>query len=477
MNKILLFFILINFSLNLSAFQGVPNIILTDIQGNERNLYKNLDEGKVVIVDVFTTWCTTCWENHNNFAMQRLYNTYGPNGTQQLEIFFIEGDSETDLKEIYGDGSFGDWTEDQTYPIFSPTTLDYEFLKVFAPDGVPTSNVICPQNKDIIADIYQNNLSEIIDIIQRCNTISNVKDLQILKPLDSDLAICKPTDLVVDVLNTGTDPIKYLSLIATLEDGSVFKDHSCEVDLQPGFSHLFNMGEFEISDNVEIKTVNLNIGNIDDVASNNHENLIFKHAEPVTNKLTLRVKTDRWVEKDATRWWIENSAGDIVGSVNYLTNETEIIEEIAVENNDCFTFIIVDDYGDGFVLGEIELKTEEGNVIFDDTNFRYRGEANFEFLGSSTTTASVLDISKGYDLYLLSNLVKHELEAKILLPNLQNIQLHVIDLNGRIIISKNVTPSDTKFSHSLNVQVLQDGIYFLQLATEQGILTKKFIKH
>ena len=474
-NRVLFFLIFTFFSLDLCAKQPVPNIILTDIQGNERNLYQSLEQGKVVIVEVFATWCTTCWETNKNNRLQKIYNTYGPAGTQQLEIFYIEGDTDTELNEIYGEGSFGDWTKDITYPLFSPTYLDDKFYEVFAPNGVPTSSVICPQNKNIIADIYQNDLSEIISTIQDCNTISNVTDIQFIRPLDGDLAICKPTDLQVKVLNSGTEPVSSIALKATFDDGSIFNEHICVVDLQSGFSLPIDLGEFEIPDNVDLEIINLSIQTLDDVSYNNFEVLNFKHAHPVSNNLHLSIKADRWVEADNTRWWIENSAGDIVVPVTFLLNEEEVNLEISVENNDCFTFIIADDYGDGFVLGEIELTTEDGVVIYDEINFQYRGQANFEFVGSSTAT-SVLDNSNSYGLFLETNLVDSEVEAQIKLPNPENVSLHVIDLSGRILISKDVIANDKQLTSSIQVQNLEKGIYFLQLATKQGVLSEKFIK-
>ena len=245
--------------------------------------------------------------------------------------------------------------------------------------------------------------------------------------------------------------------------------------MQSGFSLPIDLGEFEIPDNVDLEIINLSIQTLDDVSYNNFEVLNFKHAHPVSNNLHLSIKADRWVEADNTRWWIENSAGDIVVPVTFLLNEEEVNLEISVENNDCFTFIIADDYGDGFVLGEIELTTEDGVVIYDEINFQYRGQANFEFVGSSTAT-SVLDNSNSYGLFLETNLVDSEVEAQIKLPNPENVSLHVIDLSGRILISKDVIANDKQLTSSIQVQNLEKGIYFLQLATKQGVLSEKFIK-
>lgn len=472
--KIALYFILV-FSIGSLHAQMVPNFVADDINGNAHNLYEYLDEGKVVIVDVFATWCSACWVNLQQEELSQLYKTYGPEGTDQLMILYVEVDTATSDATLYDDNPYGDWTKNVPYPIFNPNQVDAEFNKAFASYGLPTVNVICPSTRENIADVFASDLAEIIEIIQECNTIDGVRDIQIVGEDQVSKPICMNTFINFEVLNTGTESVETFKVIATESGGVIINDFTFEGNLTSGESVQIDLGSFSFPDVLDIQSVNLIIETEDDVANNNRQVVEYSHAPEVQNELLLSIRSDFWAKEDNTRWWIENSANEIVTPVNYLTSLSEQEFGFFLENSDCFTFVIADDFGDGLVLGKVTLTDEHGNVLYDDSNFGFRGEGSFEYLGTSVTSTQGLNEDQ-YQLNIHPNVVEAELQVQLKFDvNLSSV-LTIYNTRGQEFKSLILEKSNNLNTFSIDVQELPNGIYFLGLENQKGRLTKKFIK-
>jgi len=174
MKKILLlsFSLLLSVSPTFSQLGRADNITVTDINGIQHHLYSILDEGKVVIFEVFSTRCIPCWTLHEAGYLNELHEAYGPDGTDQIRVIAYEGLSDSFASELYGNtpNSIGNWVTGIPYPIVNQNPVLIS-LDTFAPYGFPTVNVIRPSDKEIVSDLFDQNLQGMIDTINQIITL------------------------------------------------------------------------------------------------------------------------------------------------------------------------------------------------------------------------------------------------------------------------------------------------------------------
>lgn len=112
-----------------------------------------LDSGFAVVVDYSCTWCNPCWNLHQAGVLEGYYDRFGPNGTNELRVIWIEIESQNTSAQIlgpaggttYADATCGDWTLGGTVPY--PMADDASALNTCSSlyqNSVPTVFFIAP---------------------------------------------------------------------------------------------------------------------------------------------------------------------------------------------------------------------------------------------------------------------------------------------------------------------------------------------
>lgn len=138
------------------------NYIAKDIKGKEHDIDAILKSGKAILIDFSATWCNPCWSVHKLGILDKIQEMFGSNGTNQIEILWVEASGEP-LEAIYGDVSKykdgptkGDWTKtldgkSVPYPLISDSQLAVKTIGVSI-FSFPTFVLIGPDKKWIKCD-------------------------------------------------------------------------------------------------------------------------------------------------------------------------------------------------------------------------------------------------------------------------------------------------------------------------------------
>lgn len=352
-----------------------PDFTLTDIDGASHTLYDYLDQGKVVVLDFFATWCTPC--NNNASEVERVYEDYGPDGNNTIMMFLLEssGRSDSDLEALQ---SFIT-THNVTCPSFhecenTDVPSDYE-IGYFPTYYIVYSDRSYKQVSGSSTTIYQTMVDAIAENPGLSSTTYDAKVLEFEDPIGS---FC--TDSIrpkVTLQNYGTETLNSVD-IKSIIDGNVIKTYNWTGSLAQ-----YEIDELELADITGIDignhtftfTVEKPNGETDLDNSNDSKDTPFIIVDNGA-VITLSLTTDDYPSE--TSWAILDGDEEFTSAGGYSTANTLHTEDICVYADSCYTFTIYDSYGDGNSNKPVEI-TLNGYVLGSITNFSSGSSKSIEF--------------------------------------------------------------------------------------------------
>lgn len=496
MKQLVIFALATCFSLS-SVFAQLPNgslapdFTLTDLNGTSHNLYSYLDSGYTVIIDFSAVWCGPCWSYHTSGTLEHLYENHGPAGypnvnpntTDDVMVFMIEGDGNSAdcLNGINCSNTLGDWVTGTLYPIICTdgTANNTAVTTAYAIGYWPTVYKVCPDRT--ISEIGQtsNPYSTVSSCPPPATNLNDVKAMNYAGVTQTCLGDLTPE---VQVQNYGLTTLTSFD-IEVLVDG-------VQNSIMPWAGNLptYNLTTITLptitgitaSANVEIKISNPNGGTDDDMTNNDINFTATLTYQNSHTDVVVAITTDRYAAE--TSWNIKSSSGATIHAVpantwsnlsaNGQTIQTPV--NVSLSANECYTFTIKDSYGDGICCsyGNGSYTITDGNGYVLASGGQFVDEESESFRTASVSGLNDNGIVNAISIYpnpandmaTLAFSTNEKSSAAISITNILGEAVYKNEI-GFLTAGQHIMPISTA--------KLAEGMYFVNLMTNNKIITKK----
>lgn len=451
----------------------VPNFEATDINGNKYELYDLLSQGYKVVIDVSATWCGPCWSYHQDGALKELYQTYGPDGTQEVMVLFIEGDDTTTNEDLVGTGgsTLGDWTAGTPYPIFDDAGYIGNLLEIAY---YPTIFTVCGDGK-----IYESGRLSAeghydFAMALDCQPTQNDVGVGIIPETK---AICDGSfSTQVSIINVGLDQIQQAEVtLEGCDNCPLTQSWSGELD-------YFNYDKIEfpiVESSAENVELTFSLSTTDDNNANN-ETALSVSLEKInsTTTWTMELLTDCYPAESS--WDIYDEDGNIVASGgNFVQEYNTYIDEVELPSEGCYSIAFNDSYGDG-LFGTSAQCTADGNFkCYSDTGEMMNVGGSEEFtqklVNSTAMSPSSIDDLGSAQLSLTPNPATDMISLDMTGIDATDLVLEIVDMKGQAIYTKNYSNIAGQLNERIDVSGLTEGTYIMSLTSSTDRVIEKVI--
>ncbi|MCB0771173.1 MAG: T9SS type A sorting domain-containing protein [Flavobacteriales bacterium] len=468
-------------ALSASVLAGAQNWTATDIDGNSHSIASLVAEGKTVLVDLSAHWCGPCWGWHNSGIMEKMYEEFGPEGTDDLMVFFIDGSQNTantvqsTLALLQGAaGSQGDWTEGTPYPIIGPGGQGVLVANQYDFPGYPTLFVHCPGSPNGV-EIARTASWEQFYASWRNSCPSSFTNGAVDATLFStaNTVLCPGDPVEVPLHNMGTSTLTSATL--TLMEGSTtLSTVNWSGSLARWGTTNVEFPGVEISGPTEVHAlVSMPNGVTDEHLEGDEQEMsldIAPSAETAT--IEFQIRTDQYASE--TTWKLYNSNNQVVQQDppgNYANNTTYNYTW-NLNPMECYRMEVLDSYGDGLCCaygqGFWKLRSN-GNIVAEGAEFGGVDKAPFETGLATTVVENVLENG----LSVFPNPTAGELTVRMDLPSATVVNMTVVNVLGEVVSQQAQGFGSGTQQVTMDLSDLAQGSYFLNIVADGMTATRK----
>ena len=451
------------------------------------NLYDYLDAGYTVILDVSATWCGPCWNHHLTGALDDLYINHGPAGqlgvsattTDDVMVIWLDGDGATaDATMLDGSGSIGNWIQPNAtlgqipFPMANPIAATASQINNgYDIAYYPTIYKICPNR--VVSEVGQLNASQFYTSVGTCPPPASQSADAAALTFDSDLVVCGGAYTpIVTIQNNGTSAMT-AATVTVLNGATVVSTGSYSGNLSTyGIAQVTCTAIAGFTGG----TLTVNVTTSSDAsASNGTVSGVVSNAVQANGAVgTVAIVTDQYGTE--TTWTIKNASGTTIASGGPYTDlgaagtTTQPVVNFNMVSNMCYTFEILDDFGDGissaqYGLGSYTVKDGTGTTIASGGVF-----TNDESKAFKSGTLAINEMAiEGLNIY--PNPASDVLNVSFEAVN-SDYEVTMIDLQGRVVASQNHSSLNGAQTLSIPVSEFAKGSYIVTISTN-GISTSQ----
>lgn len=440
----------------------------TGIDGNSYNIDSIVNTGKTVLVDISANWCAPCWDFHITGILEKLYHEFGPEGTNDLFIIFVDGDPASSMANLSGVGpqAMGNWIQTTPYPIIGPYGQGAAVKSNYVMNGYPSLFIHCPGSTNGVRVPMGTTFEGFLQTWKtQCPAPFDNGSIDATLFDTGDREFCDGEHPVTRLYNQGSTALTSATLEVSA-NGTLLQSKNWTGNLSQDNFEDVTFENVNLTEGVNYE-FNVTTGSETYTVGNSQEATYTLAPEAPDFNLTLDLELTGTYAR--TSWKLLDANDDTVASspAGVFLNNGFYTYTWNLNQNACYTFVINTDAGGGICCNLGNGYYNIRSTIDSANSFLFGGA----FYGYEESRSFHTPLNAGLDeekLYSDIELFPNPTTGKVTLKSTGNPILNYKVYN---VFGKEVAAEIT--NHELDLSSQPSGIYFLKVHSAKSTIVKR----